>query len=359
MTAGDGIDITLELGAFSLRAALAVPARGVTAVLGPSGAGKSTLLRCLAGLEPAARGRIEIDGEVWLDTARGIVRPPHRRRVGFVFQDSALFPHLSVRRNIEYGLRRRPPGAQGVCFDEAVAWLQIGALLERSPARLSGGERQRVAIARALLRGPRMLLFDEPLASLDAGARDEIVALLRDLLGRTPVPALYVTHRRSEALQLADHVVLLEGGRVQRAGSVGAMALAPESERFSSSDELGVVLDTTVTAVDERDALSTLVFAGGALAVPGRLPIGERRRLEVRARDVSLALEEPRRTSILNVLPARVAEIRGAETPAPVIVLEVGAARLLARVSRRSVAQLGLCEGQAVFAQVKAVAILR
>lgn len=348
--------VELALGGFQLDAALALPGAGVTAVLGPSGSGKSTLLRCLAGLAPAARGRIVVDDEVWLDSTRGIVLPTHRRRVGMVFQDSNLFPHLSVRGNLEYARRRARPAQ--TTLEVVVSQIGLGALLDREPASLSGGERQRIAIARALLAAPRLLLLDEPLASLDVAARAEILELLRRLLAQAPLPVLYVTHTRHEALQLADRVVLLEGGRVRGAGPVREIALRAEPGLLGGDDELGTVVEAEVTVLDDAHELSTLAFPGGSLFVPGRFAPGERRRLEVLARDVSLALDAPGRSSILNVLPARVVEVRGGGAPRPVVVVAVGPTLLLARISRLSLEQLGIAEGVAVYAQVKAVAVV-
>lgn len=345
--------LALERGAFRLDAGLAMAGPGVTALFGPSGSGKSTLLRCLAGLEPEARGRITVGGEVWLDSARGVALPAHRRRAALVFQDSNLFPHLDVRANLDYARRRARGGSSALAG--LVSQVGVEALLERRPEGLSGGERQRVAIARALLSAPRLLLLDEPLASLDVAARAEILALLRRVLAQAPLPVLYVTHARSEALQLADQVVLLDAGRVRGAGPVREMALRPE---LGGEDALGAVIEGHVIAVDAEHELSTLAFAGGVLAVPGRLAPGERRRLEVLARDVGLALEAPRRSSILNVLPARVVEVQGARTPRPIVVVAVGETRLLARVSRLSLEQLEVRPGTALFAQVKAVAVL-
>lgn len=348
----------LALGDFRLEAAITLPGPGVTALLGPSGSGKSTLLRCLAGLEPAARGRITSGDEVWLDSQAGIALPAHRRGVGVVFQDSALFPHLSVRGNLEYALRRAPAGPPPVSFDDAVGQLGLETLLERRTARLSGGERQRVAIARSLLSAPRLWLLDEPLAALDLEARREILDLVRRLLLRTPVPVLYITHTRNEALQLADEVVLLDQGRVRGAGPVHEMALRPEADFPGGEDELAAIVEAHVSQVDPERELSRLTFPGGVLTVPGRLIAGERRRLEVLARDVSLALEEPRRSSILNILPARVVEVRESRSPQPIVVIAIGETTLLARLSRYSVEQLGIEEGRAVFAQVKAVAVI-
>jgi molybdate transport system ATP-binding protein len=354
-----GIDVRLQLrqGDFALDVAFDAPASGVTAVFGPSGSGKSTLLRCLAGLEPDSQGRIELAGQVWLDSERGICVPPHRRGVGLVFQDAALFPHLDVRGNLEFGMKRTPPERRFLDFEHAVHGLGIGSLLARRTDGLSGGERQRVAIARALLAGPRLLLLDEPLAALHLEARAEILELLRELLRTTPIPVVYVTHARNEAVQLADQLVLLSAGRVRASGSLREVALGPEGVAFGDPDELGTVLDAEVESSDERGGVSLLRFSGGRLVVPGSLAPGERRRLEIRARDVSLALDEPRRSSILNVLPGRVAEVRDASSAQPVVAIDVGGALLLARISRRSLEQLGVAPGLAVYAQIKAIAM--
>jgi molybdate transport system ATP-binding protein len=239
-----------------------------------------------------------------------------------------------------------------------VAELGVVALLSRRTTQLSGGERQRVAIARALLAAPRLLLLDEPLAALDVRARGEILELLRRVLARTPIPVLYVTHARSEALHLAERVVVLEGGRVRAAGPVREVALSADAGLFGGEGELGAVIETAVRAVDDAHELSILAFAGGVLAVPCRLPLGERRRVEVLARDVSLALERPRLTSILNVLPGRVVEVRDAGTAQPIVVVAIGETRLLARISRHSLEQLAIRPGVEVFAQVKAAAVI-
>jgi molybdate transport system ATP-binding protein len=358
VSAGVEARVAVELGDFRLDASVSAPAAGVTGVVGASGSGKTTLLRCLAGLERRAEGRIEVAGEIWLDTERGRCEPPHRRCVGLVFQDSALFPHLSVRGNLEYGLRRTPAGRRRVSLDEVVASLGLAPLLARHPAGLSGGERQRVAIGRALLAGPRLLLLDEPVASLDAAARSEILERLQRLLARAPIPVFYVTHSRSEVLRLSDRVVVLDAGRVRAAGGLREVMLGPHATAFGAPDELGVVVDGEVAEVDPAHGLSSLRFAGGMLAVPGVLAVGQRRRVEILARDVSLALDPPGRTSILNVLSGRVVEVRDGGPLQPVVVVEVGGTPILARVTRRSLAQLGIAPGLAVHVQLKAVALV-
>jgi molybdate transport system ATP-binding protein len=354
-----GLDarVALAQGAFRLDAVLHAPGAGVTAVVGPSGSGKSTLLRCLAGLESHALGRIQLGDEIWLDAQHGVRVPPHRRGVAMVFQDAAPFAHLSVRANLEYGLRRCPVERRRISFDDATRSLRLAPLLDRRPVGLSGGERQRVAIARALLAGPRLVLLDEPLASLDPPARAEILELLRALFSSTPMPVLYVTHARSEAVQLADHVVVMDGGRVRASGPLTDMLLRADAP-FGEPAEIGSVIDAEVVAVDERDGIAELRFAGGVLLVSGALRVGERRRVEILARDVSLSLEAPHRTSILNVLPARVEVVYEAESLQPLVRVDVSGTALLARVSRRSLRVLALQRGTRVFAQVKAVAVI-
>ena len=349
--------LALTLGGFRLDAELRVPGTGVTAVVGPSGSGKSTLLRCLAGLEPRALGRIQLGDEIWLDAERGVCVPAHRRGAAVVFQDAAPFAHLSVRRNLEYGLRRCPVARRQLGLDDVTSWLRIVPLLDRRPGGLSGGERQRVAIARALLAGPRLLLLDEPLASLDPPARAEILELLRALFARTSIPVLYVTHARSEAVHLADHVVVMEAGRVRASGPLREIMLRADAP-FGEPGELGCVVEAEVVAIDERDGIAELRFAGGMLYVPSRLRLGEQRRIEILARDISLSLEAPHRTSILNVLPALVEAVYDAESPQPIVKVDVGGTALLARVSRRSLRLLELREGVRVFVQVKAVAVI-
>jgi molybdate transport system ATP-binding protein len=358
VSAGIEARFAVDLGGFRLDVAVSAPAAGVTGVVGASGSGKTTLLRCLAGLEPRARGRIEVGGAVWLDTERGHCEPPQRRCVGLVFQDSALFPHLSVRGNLEYGLRRTPVARRRLSFDEAVASLGLAPLLTRRSDGLSGGERQRVAIARALLAGPRLLLLDEPVAALDAAARSEILELLQRLLARSPIPVFYVTHSRSEVLRLSDRLVVLDAGRVRASGELREVMLGPHATAFGAPDELGVVVDVEVAEADPVHGLSSLRFAGGVLAVPAVLPVGQRRRVEILARDVSLALDPPGRTSILNVLAGRVAEVRDGGPLQPVVVVMVGDTAILARVTRRSLAQLGIAPGQPVHVQLKAVALV-
>jgi molybdate transport system ATP-binding protein len=349
--------IALTRGRFTLDVELAIPGVGVTGVFGPSGAGKTSLLRCVAGLERAARGWIEVAGERWQDSAAGLFVPPHRRGVGYVFQEAGLFPHLTVRGNLEYGLRRTPPAARRVDFAAAVDWLGLATLLGRAPDSLSGGERQRVAIARALLAGPRLLLLDEPVAALDAAARSEILPRLERLVAELALPILYVSHSQAEVQRLADHLLLMDAGRVRAAGPLAELATRLDLLPWSAGGELAAVLETHVAGHDEEFDLTYLEFAGGTLSLP-RLdtPRGGRRRVRVLARDVSLALEAPRRSSILNVFPARVLAI--GDAPQPLVKLDAGGAELLAQITRKSLHQLEIRPGLALYAVVKGVALV-
>ncbi|HVT57800.1 MAG TPA: molybdenum ABC transporter ATP-binding protein [Thermoanaerobaculia bacterium] len=346
----------LARGAFLLDAELAAPARGITAVFGPSGSGKTTLLRCLAGLERAAGGWLEVGGERWQDDERGLFLPPHRRALGYVFQEAGLFSHLAVRQNLEFGLRRTPPAERRVSFADAVEWLELGGLLHRRTDSLSGGERQRVAMARALLAGPRLLLMDEPLAALDASAKAEILRCLERLHAELAIPFLYVSHLQDEVLRLADHLVLLAAGRVRAAGPLAEIAARLDLLPWAPEAELAVVIEARVVEHDVRFELTYLDFAGGRLSLPRQeLAPGSRQRVRVLARDVSLALERPLRTSVLNVFPARIVEIGGGAQP--LVKLDAGGASLLAQITGKSLHLLALRPGIEVFAVVKGVAL--
>jgi len=347
---------------FSIDVAFAARGAGVTALFGPSGCGKSTILAAVAGLLRPREGRVAVAGEPpLLDTARGVFVPPERRRCAVVFQDSRLFPHLSVESNLRYGLRRAPTGAAGPGFGEVVELLGLAPLLARRPARLSGGERQRVALGRALLARPRLLLMDEPLASLDAPRRAEVLpflARLRDTAAAAPI--LYVTHALEEVDALADAMVLLEGGRVVAAGPVEQLSARTDLPLAARRDA-GTLIACEVLAHDPARGLTRLGFAGGTLALPLRgEPVGARARVRVRARDVAVATEEPRALSTQNVLPATVVAVEAAPAPHEVFVrLALGPTSLLARVTRDSAARLGLEPGRAAWAVVKAISFDR
>ncbi|MBN9406617.1 MAG: molybdenum ABC transporter ATP-binding protein [Burkholderiales bacterium] len=347
---------------FSLEVDVRLPGQGVSAIFGPSGCGKTTLLRCVAGLTRPAAGHVAVGAQVWQDDATGVWRPTHRRPLGMVFQDASLFPHLTVQRNLDFGQRRVPAAERRVSLEQAIELLGIGHLLARRPAGLSGGERQRVAIARALATSPRLLLMDEPLASLDAARKAELLPWFERLARELRIPVLYVTHALDEVARLADHLLLLDGGRVRAQGPAHALLGQLDIAR-THGDAAGALIDGHVGAVDGTHHLLQLDFAGGTLLCvppPGSAPraIGQPLRVRVLARDVSLALSPAHDSSILNVLPATVQDLAD-DGPAQLLVaLDLAGTRLLARVTRKSAAQLGLRPGQRVFAQIKGVAVL-
>lgn len=345
-----------RFGAFSLDAALDIPAAGITGLCGPSGCGKSTLLRCLAGLTRLAGGALRVDGHVWQDGATFL--PPWRRAVGYVFQDARLFPHLSVRRNLQFGQRRA--GAGEIREEDVVDFLALAPLLGRFPAALSGGERQRVAIGRALLTQPRLLLLDEPLAALDRDSAEAILPSLRDIAQRFAVPALFVSHQMEEVERVATHLLYMRAGRIEAAGPLGAL-LTDLAYPFARQLGAATVLELPVHGYDSTYDLTTCGTPPLALTVPGMPgPLGARVRLRILASDVSI-LRQPVASSILNVLPARILAAEMTDGPHTVVALGVGdgtaETRLLARITRKSWEQLGLAPGQEVFAQVKATAL--
>jgi molybdate transport system ATP-binding protein len=353
------VDIEHKLGAFELDIHFR-SGRGLTALFGRSGAGKTSVVNAIAGLLRPGRGRIVVDGAVLLDTERGIGAPAHRRRVGYVFQEGRLFPHLTVRQNLQFGRWFVPGLAPAVQLDYVVDLLGIGALLDRRPGRLSGGEKQRVAIGRALLAGPRLLLMDEPLASLDARRKDEILPYIEQLRDQASVPIVYVSHAVAEVTRLASTIVLISDGRVRAVGPLqevmGRAELYPMAGRF----EAGAVLAVSVAAHDARWGLTELAGAFGKLTVPRlNAPVGAALRVRIRARDVILAATPPTGISALNVLAGRVEAIVPIEDAAFEVQLRLADERLLARVTRRSGAALGLVPGCEVFAVIKTVAIDR
>jgi len=335
---------------------------GVTALFGRSGAGKSTVLGLIAGLVRPAEGRIVVDGRVLYDSKAAIDVPAHRRRVGYVFQDSRLLPHLTVRQNLLYGrfFSRPRNGYSRLSLESIVELLGVGHLLERRPGSLSGGERQRVAIGRALLSQPALLLLDEPLASLDAPRKAEILYYIERLRDEVKIPIVYVSHSIEEVVRLADTVVLLSEGRVVESGPLAQMASRMELRGYLGRFEGGAVIEAHVAEQDLASGLARLDFAGGSLYAPDvDALVGERVRVRIRARDVSLATERPHAISMLNVIPGTVAEVGDAVGASVDVRVDSAGTSLLARITRKSVADLGLAPGRPVFALVKAVAIDR
>lgn len=351
---------------FTLSMDLTLPGTGVTVLFGPSGSGKTTCLRVLAGLEQEAPGLVCVGGDTWQNSADNRFVPVHQRPLGYVFQEASLFEHLTVEGNLRFGYDRTPPAQRQHGWDHGLDLLGIRHLLARRPQQLSGGERQRVAIARALATSPRLLLMDEPLAALDQARRADILPWLEQLHERLDIPVVYVTHAIDEVVRLADHVVVLDNGRVLAAGPVVDM-LARTDLPLAQGDGAGALIEAITCGLDTSSDLCELRFAGGTLLLPQTraqpLPPRTPVRLRVQARDVSLALEPPAMSSVLNILRATVSDVTPDGLGQVVVGLHVGppdnGCRLLARISRVSKDRLGISPGLAVYAQIKGVAMVR
>lgn len=357
MTATIAARFKLAQSNFNLDVDFEIPGRGITALFGKSGCGKTTILRCMAGLNKSRDGFMRINGDVWQDENHFV--PTHERALGYVFQEASLFAHLTVRGNIEYGWKRTPVTQRRIDFDEMIALLGIEPLLAQKPETLSGGQRQRVAIARALLTSPKLLLLDEPLANLDLDSRAEILPYLEQLHNRLDIPMIYVSHAPAEIAQLADHLVLIENGRVIANGALNDILtradLAPAQQ-----EEASAVIEGDVISHDRQFMLTQIAVPGGQMSVAYHaLEHGQRVRVRILARDVSIALEKTQHTSITNVLPARIVTINTSEnSPQALLRLDLGGAIILARITRRSVAMLDLKPDMIVYAQVKSVALM-
>jgi len=352
------------LGAFHIDVAFTAPGYGVTALFGPSGCGKTTVLRCIAGLNRLS-GKLRVDGELWQDDASGTFLKTYQRRIGYVFQEASLFPHLSVRDNLLYGARRaKEDGPAPISLDDAVTMLGIGHLLDRAPGALSGGERQRVAIGRALLSRPRVLLMDEPLAALDRMTKEEILPYLEALRENLSIPIFYVSHDMSEVERLADTLVLLDKGRVAALGPLSELQSDPALPLLRMP-EAAVMLEARISAIDEHYALTSLDIAGGTLVVPGRRGSpGKRCRIRISASDVAFVRGPVPETSVLNYLPVRIVSITppSGDDPQLNLVAALGedgsGARIVGRITRKSRDVLRLEPGAEVYAQIKSVALL-
>ncbi len=343
-----------QQGDFELDVSFEAPP-GVTVLFGRSGSGKTSIINAVAGLLRPRAGRITVDGRVLFDVEHGIDVPSHKRRLGYIFQEGRLFPHMSVHRNLTYGARFAPPG-DGPTLDAVVALLGLSGLLERKPIGLSGGERARVAIGRALLARPEMLLADEPLASLDEARKAEILPYFELLSSEMAVPILYVSHTPSEVARLATTVIALENGRVLRAGPAGEV-LADARVTPLGAKEAGAMIEVRVLrhhddGLTELDAGGTPLFVPRVSATPG-----EPLRVRLPAQDVILAATRPEGLSALNILPARVLRVEEGTGHDALVSLETPGGRILSRVTRRSAAAMDLTEGRSVFAVVKSVAV--
>lgn len=343
----------LQRGPFTLKIDLTLPDSGVTAIFGPSGCGKTTLLRALAGLEQASEGYLKVGNQIWQD--HSVFVPAWKRAVGYVFQEPSLFEHLSVEDNIAYGMKRRCPQRE-IAQENSLDILGIRHLLSRMPHQLSGGEQQRVAIARALAAQPEMLLMDEPLAGLDSARKNEILPYLEALHAELSIPIIYVSHDRSEVIRLAEHLVLMNQGKVTAQGSVSQLLCEPELSPSPSDTES--IIEARMTEFNAQFSLNRLTFSGGSFFLTGSaLPTGKKIRVQIRSADVSLSLKKPSGSSILNILACEVQQITHASAGQVLVQLKAGSGILFARISQKSAHDLDLTTGLQLFAQIKAVAI--
>lgn len=356
-TTGIQARFACKVGTFTLDVDLDLPGSGLTALFGHSGCGKTTLLRCMAGLQVAI-GAMRVNGDEWQSESGS--RPVHQRPLAYVFQETSLFPHLSVKRNLMYGYRRIPQSERQISFDQAIEWLGLAHLLNRMPEKLSGGERQRVAIARALLTSPKLLLMDEPLSALDQKSKQEIMPYLEALRDNLAIPMLYVSHSTAEVARLADHIVMMDKGQVIAQGPLQQI-MARTDQPFGLEEDAGVILEATVAERDERWHLYRADFAGGHLWLRAdeNLAIGQRVRLQILARDISLALSEQADQSIQNILSATINEIASDVSPGTSMVrLLAGQTPFLSRLTSRAVHTLAIEPEQQVWMQIKSVAIV-
>lgn len=347
----------LQRSGFDFDMSLDIPMQGITGIFGASGAGKTTLLRCIAGLETPQVGKLLVAADVWQDSATGRSRPVHEREIAYVFQEPRLFRHLDVRRNLVYGSKRSAGNGRELGFNRVVDLLGLKALLDRRPAELSGGEAQRVAIGRALLRVPRLVLMDEPLASLDAARKAEILPFLDRLHAELSIPMLYVSHNIEEVCRLCDHLLVFDGGKVVASGDLQSVLVRMDVPQLAG-DEAGSVIIGEVSGYDDVYELTSIGFSGGLLQVPGRHgDSGAPVRARIRASDISLCREKPSQTTILNIMTARIEDMQQTHGASRLLQLRVGDELLLARVTRRSCDELRLQAGDTVYAQIKAVAV--
>lgn len=351
------VSLQHRFNGFALNVAFEAP-KGITVLYGRSGAGKTTIVNALAGLLHPDGGRISAHGTTLYDSASGIDLPPHKRRIGYIFQEGRLFPHMTVRQNLLYGRFFTPKSPTGDTFEHVVEMLGIGALLSRRPGRLSGGEKQRVAIGRALLSKPRLVLADEPLAALDDARKEEILPYFERLRDELDVPILYVSHAGSEVARLATTLVVLNAGEVVRQGDAKTLLSDPTLTPFGAA-AAGAVLEVQVKE-HHADGITEVTTGSLSLLLPQlQHPIGTRLRVRVEAQDVMLATIRPHGISALNVLPATVTAIRMGDGPGVLVQLQTGETQLLARITRRSATALGLREEAEVFAVLKAVSVPR
>lgn len=346
----------VEREQFTLDVELNTPTHGITALLGPSGSGKTTLLRAIAGLEYHRNGFLKVGDMIWQDASRFV--PPHQRSLGYVFQEASLFAHLSVQRNLEYGVKRVPRTEHTVSLTQAIELLGIGHLLSRKPDTLSGGERQRIAIARALAVSPRLLLLDEPLAALDQKRKQEIMPYIESLHTELGIPVIYVSHSSDEISRLADYLVLLDAGQIVATGAIHEIFTRIDLP-LAHGHDASAIIEAVVTGHDEHYDLTYLNFAAGQITVTRKTAqVGDHVRMRLAARDVSLTLKHQSDTSILNIFPAIVDEITDEGSAQVTVRLLAGGVPMLSRITRKSAVELDLKTGKSVYVQVKSVALL-
>lgn len=352
------LQISHRFDGFALDIGFTAPS-GVTALFGRSGSGKTTLVNAMAGLLRPQSGRITLDGEVLFDAQARIHIPPHKRRIGYVFQDARLFDHMSVQANLDYGARFAPRGVQGPDPKRIIELLGLESLLTRRPGALSGGEKQRVAIGRAMLSKPRLLVMDEPLAALDEARKTEILTYLERLRDEIGLPMIYVSHAVSEVARLATSIVLIENGRLRKSGPAAQLLADPQTAPAFGLRDAGAMIEARIGG-HETDGLTRLETQAGPIWLPAlQGASGTKLRLRILARDVMIATQRPEGISALNVLPCTITELRAGDGPGALIQLAVGDDHILARVTQRSVQQLGLAPGRRVFAVLKAVSVAR
>jgi molybdate transport system ATP-binding protein len=350
------LQIKKQRGEFALDVNIAAPTPGVVALFGRSGCGKSTLVNLIAGLLTPDDGSIELNGEKLFDRRSHLSLSVESRRIGYVFQDARLFPHYTVRGNLQYGLKRAD-GAQVIGETETIALLGLESLLSRRPNQLSGGEKQRVALGRALLTQPKLLLLDEPLASLDVARREEVLPYLERLRDRLAIPMVYVSHQFDEVLRLATHVVVLDNGRVAAEGSINSVSLEPALRAIVGADSVGAVLDGQVLTIDAQNALAEIAVGNGVLHIHADSQVGSRVRVQMLARDIILGLRPPTGLSVRNALAGTVAKIERDDDHSDLVHVNIGNATVLARITRVATAALQLTTGSPVWVIVKAVSM--
>lgn len=353
------VDVAHRFGLFALEARFTSEGK-LTALLGRSGSGKTSLLNIIAGIVHPNRGSVVLDDRVLVDTNRRIFIPVHRRRVGYVFQEARLFPHLTVRQNLLYGRWFTPRAERKLVLDQVLDLLDIGQLLDRRPGTLSGGEKQRVAIGRALLSSPRLLLMDEPLASIDEARKEEIFPFIERLRDEAHVPIVYVSHSLPEVARLATTVAVIQDGHVVGIGSPTEVFGRRDLIAGEAPAETGAIIEATVSGFDEAFGLTVMQCPPGTLYAPLLgLPIGARVRLQIRARDVMIATSQPTALSALNVLPGRVTGVEYLAEGMAEIALDCSGVRVVARLTQKSVDALSLIPGRGVYAVIKAVSFDR